>query len=245
MDKINILIFEDNLEEIEILKQALSDNYNICGIATNYDDGVKTFNENLPDIAILDIFIDQARDGIRFADYINHHHPIPILFLTNSKDKISFIAAKKQKPYSYLLKPVNPFEIRFAIELAIEKYVDQIGQLTTKDEATLQIDNTLLIKKGNVLVKVAIDDIYYVESDDKYCYIYTNDARFLVQKSLKSFSETLPQNFVSIHRKYVVNTNQILSVHTNDYTVILKNNKDIPVSQRHRKVLLELFTIIK
>lgn len=245
MDKINILIFEDNLEEIEILKEVLSEHYNISGVATTYNDGVKAFNENPPDVAILDIFIDTARDGIRFADYINTNNPIPILFLTNSKDKISFIAAKKYKPYGYLLKPVDPFGIRFAIELALEKYVDQIGQLTTKENAALQINNTLLIKKGNVLVKVAIDDIYYVESDDRYCYIYTSDSRFLVQKSLKSVSETLPENFVSIHRKYVVNTNQILSVHPTDYLVILKNKKNVPVSQRHRKLLLELFTIIK
>jgi len=245
MDKINILILEDNQEEINTLKNALSDSYNISGIAMNYEAAVKAFHENPPDLAILDIFIDNERDGIRFAEYINTNHPIPILFLTNSKDKISFIAAKKQKPYNYLLKPVDAYGIKFAIELALEKYVDQIGQLSTKEEAALQINNALLIKKGNVLIKVAIEDIYYVESDDKYCYIHTNDARFLVQKSLKSFSETLPDNFVAIHRKYVVNTNQILSVYPTDYLVVLKNNKNVPVSQRHRKLLLELFTIIK
>lgn len=245
MDKINILIFEDNPEEIEILKQVLLEHYTISGIATNYSDGVRIFNENPPDIAILDIFIGNERDGIRFADYINTHNPIPILFLTNSKDRMSFIAAKKHKPYGYLLKPVDPYGIQFSIELAIEKYADQIGQLTTKEETSLQINNTLLIKKGNVLVKVSINDIYFIESEDKYCYIHTSDARFLVQKSLKSFSETLPENFVSVHRRYVVNTSQILSVYPSDYLVILKNKKSIPVSQRHRKLLLELFTIIK
>lgn len=245
MEKINILILEDSHEEASILTEILSEHYNISSVATNYEEGVSLFNTTMPDIAILDIFINGEREGIKLADYINTHRPIPILFLTNSKDKLSFIAAKKQHPYSYLLKPVDPYGIRFAIELAIEKYVDQIGQLSTKEEAALQINNSLLIKKGNILVKVAIDDIYYVESDDKYCYVYTNDTRFLVQKSLKSFSETLPKNFISVHRKYVVNTNQILSVHPTDYTLTLKNNKTLPVSQRHRKLLLELFTIIK
>ena len=245
MEKIDILILEDSPEEASILAEILSEHYNVSGIAANYEEAVQLFDEKSPDIAILDIFIDGERDGIKFADYINKSRPIPILFLTNSKDKISFIAAKKQQPYNYLLKPVDPFGIRFSIELALEKYVNQIGQLSTKEETALQINNTLLIKKGNVLVKVAINDIYYVESDDKYCYIYTNDARFLVQKTLKSFSETLPDNFVSTHRKYVVNINQILSVHSSDYLVVLKNKKDIPVSQRHRKLLLELFTIIK
>ncbi|WP_420573788.1 LytR/AlgR family response regulator transcription factor [Kordia sp.] len=245
MEKINILILEDSVEEASILTEILSEHYTICGVATNLEKAIDLFNTSSPDIAILDIFIDGEREGIQFADYINKSRPIPILFLTNSKDKLSFTAAKKQQPYSYLLKPVNPYGIRFSIELAIEKYADQIGQLSTKIENALQVDNKLLIKKGNVLIKVAINDIYYVESDDKYCYIYTEDARFLVQKSLKSFAETLPDNFVSLHRKYVVNTDKILSVYPTDYTLTLRNNISLPVSQRHRKQLLDIFTIIK
>ncbi|MGH1387743.1 LytR/AlgR family response regulator transcription factor [Kordia sp.] len=245
MEKINIFILEDNPDEIEILKLILSDEYVISGIATNYDDAVKTFNEKLPDIAILDIFMNGEREGIRFAEYIQNTHSIPILFLTNSKDKLSFSEAKKQHPYSYLLKPVDPHSLKFAIELAFEKHVNQVGQLSTKEETALQIDNKLLVKKGNALIKIVVNDIFYIESDDKYCFIHTEDARFLVQKSLKSFAEALPDNFVSLHRKYVVNTDKILSVMPTDYTLTLKNNVTLPVSQRHRKQLLDIFTIIK
>ncbi|MEM6721415.1 MAG: LytTR family DNA-binding domain-containing protein [Bacteroidota bacterium] len=244
MEKLNLLIFEDDSEEVEILTHILADEYNIS-IATSYEEGTKAFNTHLPDIAILDIFVDGEREGIRFAAHIQNTHPIPILFLTNSKDKLSFTAAKKQHPYSYLLKPIDPHSLKFALELAFEKHVNQVGHLSTKEEATLQLDNKLLIKKGNALIKVVVDDIFYIESEDKYCYIHTQDARFLVQKSLKSFAETLPNNFMSLHRKYVVNTNQIQSVLPSDYSLTLKNNAVLPVSQRHRKVLLELFTIIK
>jgi len=115
----------------------------------------------------------------------------------------------------------------------------------TQKEATLQLHNKLLIKKGNMLVKIVVDDIFYIGSEDKYCYVYIENERFLVQKTLKSFAETLPENFVNLHRKYMVNTNQIQSVFPTDYTLTLKNNVTLPVSQRHRKVLLELFTIIK
>ncbi|AXG71498.1 sensory transduction protein LytR [Kordia sp. SMS9] len=245
MEKLSIFILEDHLDEIEILKVILSEEYIISGIATNYKEAVEKFDKKTPDIAILDIFLNGEREGIRFAEYIQATHPIPILFLTNSKDRISFTEAKKHSPYNYLLKPVDPHSLKFAIELAFEKYADEVGQLSTKDENALQIDNILLIKKGNELVKVAVDDIFYIESDDKYCYIHTEDARFLVQKSLKGFAATLPENFVQLHRKYIVNTSQIKSVTPADYTLTLKNGATLPVSQRQRKLLLEIFTIIK
>ena len=245
MEKLNVFILEDSQEEIEILKIILSEDYTITSIATNYADAIKMFNAKRPDIAILDIFINGEREGIQFAKYIQKTHSIPVLFLTNSKDKISFAEAKKHNPYNYLLKPVDPQSLKFAIELAFEKHVNQVGQLSTKEESALQIDNKLLIKKGNELIKVVVEDIFHIESEDKYCYIHTEDARFLVQKSLKSFAKTLPDNFMSFHRKYLVNTNQIKSVFPTDYTLKLKNNSVLPVSQRHRKLLLEIFTIIK
>jgi len=90
-----------------------------------------------------------------------------------------------------------------------------------------------------------VNDIFYIESDDKYCFVHTDNERFLVQKSLKSFAETLPENFVSLHRKYTVNRNQIQSVAPTDYRFTLKNNTTLPSSQRHRKLLQDIFTFIK
>jgi DNA-binding LytR/AlgR family response regulator len=245
MDKLQVFIFEDEAEQIEILQLILADDYKISGIATNYEEGTKLLAENIPDIAILDIFMNDEREGIRFAEYIQKKYTIPILFLTNSKDTLSFAQAKQHNPYNYLLKPVEPQSLKFAIELAFEKHTNQVGHLSTKEEATLQLDNKLLIKKGNTLVKVLVSAILYIESDDKYCYIHTENNRFLVQKSIRSFVSTLPESFMQLHRKYIVNTDQIQSVSPTDYTLTLKNNATLPVSQRHRKTLLELFTIIK
>ncbi len=79
MEKINILILEDSQEEASILTEILSEHYNVSGVATNYEEGVALFNTTIPDIAILDIFINGVREGIKLADYINTHKPIPIV----------------------------------------------------------------------------------------------------------------------------------------------------------------------
>lgn len=245
MEKLNILIFEDDAAEIEILQQILSAEYNISSIAKNYDEGVVALKTQVPDIAILDIYMGGKREGIRFAAYIQNRYNFPILFLTNSKDKLSFTEAKKLNPYNYLLKPVSSQSLKFAIELAFEKYTNQLGELSARAEGILQLADKLLIKKGNLLIKITVNDIFYIESDDKYCFVHTNSQRFLVQKSLRSFSETLPENFINLHRKYITNTDHIQSVFPSDYSITLKNETVLPVSQRYRKKLLDLFTIIK
>ena len=170
---------------------------------------------------------------------------MPIIFLTSVTDKQTFKNAMLTKPYAYLLKPLKPNEIQFTIELALEKYANDSGQLTTKDESALKVNDNLFIKTGTQLIKIRIQDIFYIESDDKYCFVFTENKRFLVQRSLRSFHEILPEIFLGIHRKYLVNRNSIASIHPNDYTLTLMNDKVLPVSQRYRKTLLELINIIK
>jgi len=245
MEKIKILILEDNKEEAQIIKQVLADNYTIVGVATNFNEAVAFYHLHKPDLAILDIFIEGEREGTRFAAYINKNKAIPILFLTSAKDKISFKAAKSVNPHSYLLKPIDSFGIKFAIELAFEKFVNGVGQLSTKEEAILKVNEELFIKKKDSLFKISKNDMYYVEADDKYCHVFTKDTQFLVQKTLKSFAQEFTDIFIKTHRKYLVNRNLIERVDTTDYNIILKNKATVPLSNRHKKEVLEVFTILK
>jgi len=245
MEKIKILILEDNKEEAKALEKALVDNYEVVGLATNFNEAVAFYHLHKPDLAILDIFIEGEREGTRFADYINNNTPIPILFLTSARDKESFIAAKNSKPYSYLLKPIDSYGIPFTVELAFEKFVNEIGSLSTKEEATLKVEENLFIKKRGSLFKVSKNDVYFVEAQDKYCKVYTESNQYLIQKTLKSFLEDFKVSFVKTHRKYLVNTNQIERIDVADYNIIMKNKISVPLSHRYKKSVLDMFTILK
>jgi DNA-binding LytR/AlgR family response regulator len=245
MNSIKILIFEDNPQEAQLLNLLLSENYDIVGPAHDLNEAQELLKKEPFDLAILDIYVGSEPQGITLANEISENYPMPIIFLTSASDRKTFKDAMLSKPYAYLIKPLKPHEIQFTIELALEKYAEDDGQLTTKDQSALKINDNLFIKKGNALNKISIQDIFYIESDDKYCYVFTQEKRFLVQRSLRSFSEMLPEIFLAIHRKYLVNKNCITSIHPSDYTLTLTNEKVLPVSQRYRKTLLELINIIK
>ena len=245
MTSIKILILEDNPQEAQLLTLLLSEDYTITGPAHSLKEARELLKTEDCDLAILDIYLGNEPQGIALANEISQKSPMPIIFLTSATDKQTFKNAMVSKPYAYLMKPLKPNEIQFSIELALEKYADDSGQLTTKDESALKINDNLFIKIGNQLTKISIKDIFYIESDDKYCGVFTQNKKFLVQRSLKSFSQMLPEIFLGIHRKYLINRNHIASIHPNDYTLTLHNNKVLPVSQRYRKTLLELINIIK
>ena len=88
------------------------------------------------------------------------------------------------------------------------------------------------------LVKVKTSSILYIQADSNYSMIYLeNGEKHLISKPLKSVEDILPkQNFLRIHRSYIVNTKKIQRI-SRDYVTIRET--ELPLSRRMRDQLLK------
>jgi DNA-binding LytR/AlgR family response regulator len=74
----------------------------------------------------------------------------------------------------------------------------------------------MFIKKGKSLKKVLIEDIIYIEVEERYCNIIT-EKKFVIMMSLTKMLELLdPARFSRTHRNYVVNLGKIEEIIFND-----------------------------
>ncbi|WP_395058845.1 LytR/AlgR family response regulator transcription factor [Flavobacterium sp.] len=241
MDKINILIIEDTKSEEEALTSVLLENdYNIVGVATNYTEALTLFYQHKVDLVIIDVFLNGQPEGITFAETITITPNIakPFVFLTSSKDRQIFERAKLTKPFSFLLKPFNELEVLYAIEMAIEKFYEQTNVFVSEDQDTVIGANYLFIKKKNALKKVAIDDIIYIEVEERYCNIITHNEKFLVALSLTKITTLLDtNNFTRTHRNFIVNTNRITEIILNENLIILEGNYKVTLSEKYKEFI--------
>lgn len=241
MDKINILIIEDTKSEEEALISVLEDNgYNIVGVAKNYTEALSLFYNNKVDLIIIDVFLNGQPEGITFAETIAITPNIgkPFVFLTSSKDRQIFERAKLTKPFSFLLKPFNELEVLYAVEMAIEKFYEQTNVFVSEDQDTVIGTNYLFIKKKNALKKVAIDDIIYIEVEERYCNIITQKDKFLVALSLTKITTLLDTDtFTRTHRNFIINTNRITEIILNENLIILEGNYKITLSEKYKEFI--------
>ena len=104
-DFLRILIIEDDpviAKDIELL---LTDGqYNVVGIANNYNSAIELFKTTIPDIALVDIQLQGEKDGVDVATTFNSIKRIPIIYLTAQYDALSVSRAKHSAPSAYLLK---------------------------------------------------------------------------------------------------------------------------------------------
>ncbi|MCV2484095.1 response regulator transcription factor [Flavobacterium sp. SH_e] len=248
MDNINVLIIEDTVSESDALVKVLTDNnYNIVGIATTYNEALALFYNNVVDIVVIDVFLDGKPDGITFAETINivPNSVKPFVFLTNSKDRQIFERAKLTKPFSFLMKPFNELEILYAMEMAVEKFYQQLNVFHSEDQNTVVSNDSLFIKKKKALKKVCIEDILYIEVEDRYCNIITETEKFVILISLTKILELLdPLQFVRTHRNFIVNSNKILEIVLSDNLIVLKGNHHVTLSEKYKDVIGK-FTVLK
>jgi two-component system LytT family response regulator len=248
MDKINVLIIEDVLDESEALSNVLlANNYNLIGIASTYNEALNLFYDNKVDIVIIDVFLNNNPEGIVFAETINvvPGASKPFVFLTSSNDRQIFERAKLTRPFSFLMKPFNELEILYAIELAVEKFHNQSNVFLSEEENTVISEEYLFVKKGKSLKKVLISDIIYIEVEERYCNVITEKEKFVIQISLTKILNFLDKNiFYRTHRNFIINTHKINEVILSDNLILLEGNNKALLSDNY-KDFINHFQILK
>lgn len=116
--------------------------------------------------------------------------------------------------------------------------LEELKEQHEKEYNLLKISNidktpVLSIKIGNTLKVIPIVDIVWIEADD-YCVIIHTGKKpsYSMRVSLKSLEHKLPNHFMRVHRKGIVNMNEVKEFKNgNDSKLILKNDDEVPVSK--------------
>lgn len=209
--------------------------YEITGMVAKGEDALIHINDNLPDIVLLDIQLKGRLDGIETGAIIKREYNIPLIYLTANADDAHFRLAKTTNPSAFISKPFKKIDLQHAIELTVDRLMEE-SQSQLQAPYSLVLGDRIFVRDHEKMVKIKIENIYYIEADRNYCRIYTKEREYLLVMTLKDMTEKLPEeHFIRIHRSYVVNIAHIDEVALN-HIVIFK--KALPVSKSLKDGLL-------
>lgn len=186
-------------------------------------DIIEEFCKRTPSLSLQKTFTDTAEA----AKYLRKF-PVDLLFLDIQMPHMSGIEFYKQyaqdkmvifttafseyavegfnlNAVDYLLKPIDLARFQQAVSRAQEFYAYH-----NKTEKESQ---NLFVRSEYSLVKIPLTDILYIETLDDYIKIHLKDRKpVLTKMNLKAVSERLSNDFVRVHRSYIVPMSRILSV---------------------------------
>jgi DNA-binding NarL/FixJ family response regulator len=114
------LIVEDEFLIAEGLRVQLETiGLEVCGVATTADEAVALNERHRPDLVLMDVRLDGARDGVDAAMEIHETTQTPVIFLTGSREDMTIARINKDHPAGILFKPISPLQLQRTIQSVI------------------------------------------------------------------------------------------------------------------------------
>ena len=244
-EKLKVILIEDEELARDLLKSYLKDHPNIELIAEceNGFEGVQKINELNPDLVFLDIQMPKIT-GFEMLELLDHK---PEIIFTTAYDQFA-LKAFDFNAVDYLLKPFSKDRLLLAIDKVLERTAKQESSSGKLDKISeFRVEEHLervVVKDRHKINIIPSEKIKYIESMDDYVMIYTNEGRYMKQKTMKFFESNLdPKNFIRIHRSYIVQVENIAEIQQYEkesYVVILKDKSKLKVSKTGYKKLKEV-----
>jgi DNA-binding LytR/AlgR family response regulator len=242
MQKIKIFIVEDeplHANQLEMLIDELG--YWLVGKADNAKDAIEMIAAVRPDMVLMDINLNDKKNGIDIAKRVKQLYEVPIVFITSMDDEHTYQKAKDASPIAYVHKPFSKRQLKRTIEL-IAKQLNNTPSSNFSCAATMP--KHLSIKIDQHIKRIELAQLISIEVIDKQCKISTTETHFLVRIALKDLIHKLPASlFLQTHRSFIVNIDHIKDVNLADQTIVLSNELHIPLSRSYRAGVLARLNI--
>jgi two-component system, LytTR family, response regulator len=234
------IIIDDEIHCIKALKYELEQHCPEVVLIGEFQDGLQALEQldNLePDIVFLDVAMPKI-DGFEWLSRTEPGHFV-VIFTTAYNHYA--LQAIKASAADYLLKPVDPFELKSAVDKVSKTFSDhhfllqnisrRLEQLKEDDEALLplpSLDGIEFVEMRNIL---------YCKADGSYTHIYFQDRNpIMISKSLKDIEQQLKhRRFFRVHHSYIVNLQKIARFVKQDGGYIVMSNGDHVKISRQKK----------
>ncbi len=205
-------------------------------------EALKALHQQAIDLIFLDIQMPDLT-GIELARVLDRGKNLagPRIIFTTAFNQFA-LEGYKVDALDYLLKPFNYEEFLRAAQKA-KAYAERLNQSVSKpDPVAAPEEEYLFLKVEYQLVRVAFQDILYIQGLKDYVKIYLKSSSrpLLSLISLKSLEEKLPsRRFMRIHRSYIISLEQIKAVTRNAVQI---GEETIPVSEQYKETFSQFLS---
>ena len=241
------MIVDDEPLAVKLLESfvAKTPDLELLGSFTDSVEAINAIKEEKPQLLFLDIQMPDL-SGMELA------HMLPagtkVIFTTAFKEYA--FESYEVSALDFLLKPIRYNKFIAAVEKAREWYLTRTPQPAAAPVAgadtpqaspilATPTGGSIFLKVDGEFRQVALDKILYVSGMKDYVMFYLDGERkpLITHLTMKSVEEMLPtQQFMRVHRSYIVALDKIRSVDRNDCIYI--GDEIIRVTEAYRETFL-------
>lgn len=257
MNLLRVLTVDDELLALRRLKLLLQTLPYVeqVGEADGVNDALGKIVSLAPDVVLLDI---RMRDGSGFnlVEALAHRPTAPAIIFVSAFDRFA-LRAFETSAVDYLLKPVDRERLGQALERArrrrgeadAEQRVDELQEIVRNlrseaSEEGSRYESEFWVRNGSGFVRVPVDSIEWVASEDEYVRLNTATTSYLMRGSIRQLEARLdPERFIRIHRRSLVRKAAIAELRAarlGRAEVVLRSGKRLTAGRVYGKRLRQM-----
>ena len=180
------------------------------------------------------IFCDINMPDLNGMDFVKSLTVAPLIVFTTAYAEYA-LEGFKVNAVDYLLKPFGMQDFLRAANRLKERVQGSRVQEVQGSPLTSESDDVIFLKTDYRVVKVTISEIRYIEAMSEYLKIFIEgEAKPIVTLlSMKKMEEKLPENFMRIHRSYIVNLTKIQEINKN--RIIMDAETFLPIGDMYKE----------
>lgn len=182
----------------------------IAGEASNGREAVEMAEALRVDGVLLDIAMP-VMDGLEAARHIARLEPRPAVIFCTAYDEHA-LAAFEAAAVDYLVKPVRLERLVEAIERARRSQLARASEPMADATMTHRQRTHLAARMRGSLRLIPIEDVHYLQAEEKYVLVHHARGEDLIEESLKSLELEFADRFQRIHRNCLVANEEFLEL---------------------------------
>jgi two-component system, LytTR family, response regulator len=244
MSQINTIIIDDEKDSLELLQLLLAKHCPQVHLLATFQDPIQAMGhlaEYEPDL----IFSDIEMPGMTGIELMQKARPegAHVVFVTAFNDYA--VRAFRANALDFLTKPVQAAELVEVVNKVSSQIKRQLQEQLESAQRSIserKIDRIAIASQQEITF-IGIDQLVLAEAKNSYAELLLADGKkVLMTKSLKDLEDiTNPDQFVRVHRHFLVNINYVHSFNRHDSVLILNNQLQVPVSRPKREELFGRF----
>jgi two-component system response regulator AlgR len=198
-----ILIADDEPLARQRLRDLLAEigGHEMIGEAANGREAIELVDALSPDAVLLDIQMP-VLDGLEAARHLSGFDPAPAVVFCTAYDEHA-LAAFEARAVDYLVKPIRRERLVEALERA-RRYSGERAAALAEILPQAQKRTHLCARLRGSLRLVPLEDVHYLQAEEKYVVVHHARGTDLIEDSLKALELEFGDRFLRIHRNCLI-----------------------------------------
>jgi len=227
--KIICLAVDDEPPALEVLKKFITSVHSLelAGTCADAIEAINFLQKKPVDLIFLDIKMPELLG----TDFIRALKNPPKVIFTTAFRKYA-IEGFELDAVDYLLKPISFDRFLKAVNKVMHTSLSDARIDGEIQNAKPDSPGYISFRSDRKMVKVALDDILYIESIKDYIKVITSTSTIITKQSISSVEEQLPKDiFIRIHRSYIISINKVASY---NHELVWIGKQELPISRMYR-----------